>query len=111
MAPPNEVRADPIEVCRVADQMLHSSTDIDDAWRAQRGAFALPADAFGDSHEGPGLSKSAQAAVDDAGFLLGRLEGVLQGDMDRLYRIAFAYQKADIDAANKYHPPHRNGPI
>ncbi|MEV0274672.1 MAG: hypothetical protein HOV71_28640 [Hamadaea sp.] len=110
----NEVRADPVELTRVADQMLRSSQQIDDAWRAAQGPLAVPATAFGDSIGAAAVAQAQDQTVDDAEVTLGRLVAVLEGDMDRLYRIAFAYKKADDDAAAKARQQqrnHRNIPI
>jgi len=97
----NEVRADPVELTRVADQMLRSSQQIDDAWRNAQGSLAVPVAAFGDSSGAAGISTAHEQTVDDADVAVGRLVAVLEGDVDRLYRIAFAYKKADDDAAAK----------
>jgi hypothetical protein len=32
---------------------------------------------------------------------------VYEGDVDKLYRVAFAYEKIDEDEARKMRPPHR----
>jgi hypothetical protein len=106
-----EVRADPVELTRVADQMLRSSQRIGDAWRAAQGLLAVPVAAFGDSSAAAALSAAGEQTVDDAAVTIGRLVAVLEGDMDRLYRVAFAYKKADDDAAAKARHQHRNIPI
>ncbi len=93
----------------MADQMMRSSQRIADAWRTAGGPLAVPATAFGD-----GLAAAATAhteVVDEGDVALGRLVAVLEGDVDRLYRIAFAYKKADDDAAAKVRRQHRNIPI
>jgi hypothetical protein len=106
VADQKELRADPVALTRTADQMLRSSQSVADAWRIAQGTLAVPAEAFGDSAGGPGVSVAHQASIDDADVAIGRLVGVLEGDMDRLYRIAFAYQKADQDAARRLRQQH-----
>jgi hypothetical protein len=103
-----EVRADPVQVTRLADQMLRTSQAIGDVWRRAQGTLAVPAAAFGDSAGGPGTQVSHSATTDDADIAIGRLVAVLEGDMDKLYRIAFAYKKADDDAARKFRQQHPN---
>ena len=39
--PPPEVRADPVELTRLADTMLNASQHISDAWRAAQAAISL----------------------------------------------------------------------
>jgi hypothetical protein len=107
MAPP-EVRADPVEVTRVAAQMLLCSEHLADAWSNAQAALAVAASAFGNSAGGPGVHASHQATIADADVAVGRLVAVLEGDTDRLYRIAFAYQKADDDADRRLRHRYRN---
>ncbi|WP_027343287.1 hypothetical protein [Hamadaea tsunoensis] len=99
--PPPEVRADPVELTRLADTMLTASQHISDAWRAAQAAISLSQAAFGDSAGAAGVHNAHEGSADDADLAIGRLVAVLEGDMDRLYRIAFAYKKADDDAARK----------
>jgi hypothetical protein len=109
--PPPEVRADPVEITRLADQLLRSSQQLADAWRAAQAGLTLPATAAGDSSRGPGFVSAHESTMDDADVAIGRLVAVLEGDMDRLYRVAFAYKKADDDAAAALRRQHRNIPI
>jgi len=104
--PPKEVRADPVELTRLADRMLRSSQQIADAWREAQGALAIPVAAFGDSAGVAGVHDTHQDTVDDADVTIGRLVAVLEGDMDKLYRVAFAYKKTDDDAAAAYGLPY-----
>ena len=106
-----EVRADPVALTRLAEQMLRSSQAIADAWRLAQGPLTMPETAFGDSTGGSGTRVAHQATTDDADVAVGRLVAVLESDMDRLYRIAFAYQKADEDAARRLRQQHPNLPI
>src|SRR3982751_1309544 len=87
-----EVRADPVELTRLADAMLTASQGIGDGWRGAQGALAVTAEAVGDSAGAAGVAKAHEASADDADVAMGRLVALLEGDMDRLYRIAFAYK-------------------
>lgn len=100
------MRATPVDLTRLADVMLKSSQEIGDAWRAAAGSLAVPAAAYGDSPGAPGVHTAHELTVDDADLAIGRLVAVLEGDMDRLYRVAFAYQKNDEDAAARYRALH-----
>jgi hypothetical protein len=94
-----EVRADPIELTRLADRMLHASEVIADVWHGAQMSLDVPIAAFGDSAQATALAVAYDCALDAADICVSRLTVVLEGDMDRLYRIAFAYRKADNDAA------------
>jgi hypothetical protein len=94
-----ETRANPLELTRLANQMLRSSQSIADAWRVAQFPLALPPGCLGDTAESARLHEAQQNTVDDNDVVLGRLIGVLEGDVDRLYRVAFAYHQADQNAA------------
>lgn len=96
-----EVHVDPIELTRLGEEMLRSSQQIADVWRVAQSALAIPIAAFGDTAGGSGVHDAHKATVDDADVAAGRLVAVLEGDMDRLYRVAFSYKKADEDAAHR----------
>jgi hypothetical protein len=91
----NEVRVDPPQLCRLGDQMLTSSEDIDDVWRANVDALNIPLAAFGNSDGAPGAHTATLEVGSAADVTLSRFVTVLQGDMDRLYRVAFAYDQVD----------------
>jgi len=93
-----------VELTRLADAMLTASQGVGDGWRNAQGALAVPAEAFGDTAGAAGVFAAHEASADGADVAVGRLVAVLEGDMDRLYRIAFAYKKADEDAARKMKP-------
>jgi hypothetical protein len=101
MADP-EVRADPDQLIRLGDQMLRCSQQIADAWRAAQPELLVPVGACGDSAQGPATRDSTETTVGEADVLLGRFVAVLEGDLDRLYRIAFSYEKADENAVNRF---------
>jgi hypothetical protein len=104
-----EVRADPVELTRLADAMLSASQAVADGWRGAQGPLAIPAEAFGDSSGAAGLATAHEASADDADVANGRLVAVLEGDTDRLYRVAFAYKQADDDAARRMAQQHAHG--
>jgi hypothetical protein len=110
MADP-EVRADPVELTRLAEQMLTASQQIGDGWRGAQGSLAIAAGACGDTPAAPTVLAEHQSSVDDADVTVGRLVAVLENDMDALYRVAFAYQKADEEAERKFRQTHPHGPV
>jgi hypothetical protein len=106
-----EVRADPVELTRLAEQMLTASQQIADGWRAAQGSLAIPAGACGDTPAAPTVLAEHQSSVDDVDVTIGRFVAVLENDMDAVYRVAFAYQKADEEAERKFRATHPHGPM
>jgi len=93
-----DVRADPVELTRLAADVLTASQKLADIWRSAKNPLAMPVAAFGNSNGATGVHDANQAVVDDADVTIGRQVAVLEGDVDRLYRVAFAYEKAELDA-------------
>ena len=93
-----DIRADPLELTRLTATVLTASQDLADAWRTTRNALAVPLAAYGNSNSASGVHDAHQATVDDAGVTVGRQVSILEDDVDRLYRVAFAYEKAELDA-------------
>lgn len=96
-----EIRADPVALSRLAADVLTGSQTVGDAWRGARDALDVPVSAYGNSAAASGVHAAHQATAEDADVTVGRLVGVLEGDVDRLYRVAFAYQLADQRAARQ----------
>jgi hypothetical protein len=97
----DEVRADPQALARLAKATLGGADGMSAAWSAAQGGLAPSGDAFGNSL-GAGrcalAAAEAQAAMNDTWR---QVVGVYEGDVDRLYRVAFAYQQADREAAER----------
>jgi hypothetical protein len=93
-----DVRANYVEVARLAADVLASSQQLADAWRNAKSDLAPPAAAFGDSKAGASLSDAHASVVEEADTAIGRQVSVLEDDVDRLYRVAFAYEKQEADA-------------
>jgi hypothetical protein len=96
-----EVRADPAELAQLAKANLTASIELGDAFRNGQGSIAVPVEAFGNATVGASVHASHQAAADDADTAVGRLVAVYEGDADKLYQVAFVYEKADEDEAAK----------
>jgi hypothetical protein len=103
----NEVRAHPATLAELAKHTLEASIQLGDGFRGAQAALALPVSAFGDSTVAAGVHASAQAAADDADTAVGRLVAVYEGDVDKLYQTAAAYQRADEESAREM--LHRRG--
>jgi hypothetical protein len=96
-----EVRADPVALTRLAAEVLTASQTLGDGWRAALDGLEVPVSAYGNSTAAGGVHAAHQAAAEDADVSVGRLVAVLEGDVDRLYRVAFAYRHADQQAAER----------
>jgi hypothetical protein len=107
----NEVRADPVELARVAQTYLDNSKDLAAALRAVRAdAVVAPAD-FGRVTSAGALNSGYAAIVGAAGTGLERLVALLEVDNEGLLRAAFAYEQADQAAERAVRRQHRNIPV
>ncbi len=96
-----EVRADYTELTRLAADVLTAADGLADGLGTARDSFGLTAAMFGNSTAGSGVYDAQQQAAEGAGTAVDRIVQVLEDDVDRLYGVAFAYQKADQDAAEE----------
>jgi hypothetical protein len=94
-----EIRADPVALVRLADQVLRASQQIADAWRGAQAELTV--EDIGDNHSAAAVRDAHASTVDAADLAFGRLAGVLEIDSDLLYQVAVAYHKADDMAAAK----------
>jgi hypothetical protein len=105
-----EIRAEPDAIVQLANETLTAADQFADALAAARGTASPPGSAYGNC----GLAASAHATVESAlagaETAVDRLTAVYEGDVDRLYRVAFAYRQADAAAADRNRRPNR-GPI
>jgi hypothetical protein len=97
----DEVRADPEEIVRLAKATLAGADGMTGAWSSAQGAVAPRGTAFGNSAESGGCALAAAEALAAVDETWREFTGVYEGDVDRLYRVAFAYQQADIEAAQR----------
>ena len=93
-----DIRADYVEVARLAADVLAGSQQLGDGWRDAKRSLAPPVAAFGNSTAGASLADAHATVVDEADTVVGRQVSVLEEDVDRLYRVAFAYEKQEADA-------------
>ncbi|MQA25222.1 MAG: hypothetical protein GEU94_07085 [Micromonosporaceae bacterium] len=94
-----EVRADYTDLARLAQDILEAADGVTNALRTARDAFTLPVSAFGNSSVGSSVHYAHEQTTETGGVTVERLVEVLEGDVDRVYRVAFAYRKADLEAA------------
>ena len=96
-----DVRADYTELACFAADVLTAADGLADGLDTARNSFSVAATAFGNSTAGSGVHGAQQRAAEGAGTAVERIVQVLEDDVDRLYGVAFAYQKADQEAAEE----------
>ena len=104
-----ELGADPIELTRLAGTYLRESQRLGDALRTERATLSPPAPDFGRTATASTLHFASDSSTELAELAIGRLVEVVEGDVDRLYRLAFAYHEANLQA--DLQRPQRGGPI
>jgi hypothetical protein len=106
-----EVRADPVELARVAQSCLDGSQELAAALRAVRADAVLSTSDFGNVANADRQSTAYHGVEGSAGTAVERLVTVLEVDNDSLLRVAFAYRQADEAAERRMRQKHRNIPI
>jgi hypothetical protein len=101
--------ADCTELTRLAADVLKSADGISAVTRASQALLEVPPAAFGSSSAGPAVHSAHLAVVEQGGTTHERLVEVLEGDVDCLYRVAFAYQQIDQAAADRFCRTHPGG--
>jgi hypothetical protein len=96
-----EVRADPSELVRLAADTLNAARSMGDGFRGVEPDLAVPAAVFGNTPSAAQLAAAHDNAASTAGAAVDCLVAVQDDDVDRLYRAAFAYRRADLDAAQR----------
>jgi hypothetical protein len=96
-----EIRAEPEALVGLAGQTLSAADGISGALAAAQGTASPPASAYGNARVSASVHAAVEGALADAEMAVGRLAGVYEGDVDRLYRVAFAYRQADSEAAER----------
>jgi hypothetical protein len=106
-----EVRADPVELARVAQSCLDGSQDLATALSTARADTMLSTSDFGNVANAGRQSEAYHGVEGSAGTAVERLITVLEVDNESLLRAAFAYQQADEEAERRLRQKHRNIPI
>ena len=92
------MKVKPKDLTRLAEAVLDGSTEVSSAWQRFLGSSVVPAAAFGNLTVGAELYGAGVTVAESANAAVEALTGVLEGDVDRLYQAAFAYEEADNDA-------------
>ena len=91
----DEVRADPVSLCELAGTLTSQAWDIRDGLATAREQILVPPGAFGNSENAETLDSTYSTLLEKAGDGVEDVAGVFEGDVDRVYLIAFAYQEQD----------------
>lgn len=95
----------PADVVRLAASVLDAACDLGEATGRFHGDASVGAAAFGNLPAGPSLAGACLDAQSSAGIAAERLVQTLEGDVDRLYQVAFAYQEAEQAATRSLRIP------
>ncbi|TQL78245.1 hypothetical protein FB566_3828 [Stackebrandtia endophytica] len=94
-----EVRADPVNLCELAGTLTELAWNVRDGLATAREQVLVPPGAFGNSQNSEGLDSMYSSVLEEMGDGVEDVAGVYEGDVDRIYLIAFAYQAKDQEAA------------
>jgi hypothetical protein len=86
---------DATAVAHAAGQTLDAAAQLVSAASALLPALNLSASAFGDGAGAAALARAHRDGADDLALALDGLRQVLEGDADRLYRVAFSVRATD----------------
>lgn len=92
------LRADPLELSRLAAATLDVSAALSDGWRS---SVHLLTPGRGSSAGGEQVHRAATSAAAAAQTALRRMAEVFAADADRLWQTAFAYEEADERAQRR----------
>lgn len=107
---PEGFAVSPAEVVRLAGAVLDGADQLGGAAARFAGDASTGAAAFGNLGVSGRLAAACLDAQASAGTAADGLVGTLEGDVDRLYQVAFAYQEAEQSAAARFRSRGRWGP-
>jgi hypothetical protein len=93
-----QIRADASQLVRLAGTYLDESRRLGDTLRGVQTFVTPPATAFGDTAGGARLRQANDELTELTGLAVERLVEVLEGDVDRLYRLARLAEQAEQQA-------------
>jgi hypothetical protein len=95
------VGVSPRQVAHLAGKNLDASQRLDDAHRTAQDKGAVSASWFGNTEAATGVHSAYENCVQNAAKACEGLIEVFNGDVDHLYRCAFAFQEVDHNAADR----------
>lgn len=94
-----EVRADPVSLCELSASLTDIAWDVRDGLATAREDILVPPGAYGNSQNAESVDSAYSTLLEKTGNGVEDVAGVLEGDVDRVYLIAFAYQAKDQETA------------
>ncbi|GIG67594.1 hypothetical protein [Phytomonospora endophytica] len=98
----DEVRADPVELAVLSQAVLMVAYRVRSELPRGWSGVLVPSSAFGNTNAAESLAVDYGDAIETAGRAVEDLTGVLDGDADRLLRIAFAYKQTDDEEMERH---------
>jgi hypothetical protein len=92
---PDAVRVDPVAAAHAAGEVQRLVETMRETVCPLLQALEVSDHAFGSGSAAPAVAGAHQVSLDDLTGLIERLTSVLEGDIDRLYRVAFAVREAE----------------
>lgn len=96
-----EVQADPVELGVLGKAFITAGTGLRTGLRDMRSEGLIPATAFGNTPGAESCNEEYSDVLEKAGQAVEDLADTAERDSDAVYRVAFAYQKTDLDNAEK----------
>jgi hypothetical protein len=97
----SEIRADPGALSDLADASLAAAERLGDHFRTGYRHLPVPVSVFGTLGGAAAIHGTCELTLRDAQAAVTSLVAVLEGDAERLWRTAFAYQEADRAAGTR----------
>ncbi|ADD39982.1 hypothetical protein [Stackebrandtia nassauensis] len=92
-----EVQADFVELGVLGKAFTTAGTGLRTGLKDMREEGLIPANAFGNTPGAEGFNESYSDVLEKAGQAMEDLADTVERDSDNVYRVAFAYQKTDLD--------------
>ena len=95
------MRVDPVAAAHAAGEVHRITERMRETVRPLLLSLDLPPQALGTASTAAALASAHQVSLEDMAALVGRLTSILEGDIDRLYRVAFAAQESERAAVQR----------
>lgn len=96
-----EVLAKPVKLAQLSQDLVDISGNVRTSLSATRGSGLIDSTAFGNSTGVEAVAKACNSVFEKGGTAVEDLAEVLEGDIDRVLRMAFSYQQTDEENAEK----------
>lgn len=94
-----EVLADPVKLAQLSQDLVDISGDVRDDLSTTRESGLIDSSAFGNSDSVEEVATAYGSVFENGGAAVEDLAEVLEGDIDRVLRMAFSYKETDEENA------------